>query len=285
MTIENYEDMVIAGPGVPYVIGAVVAVGMVRDEADIVEHSVWRMLGEVDHVVVADNGSTDGTREILERLATEASGRLTVLADDEEGYYQSRKITHLARIAARLGAAWVVPFDADEFWYSPFYSSVAAALRAVAPQWLAVSAQMFDHVATAVDEPARSPFQRIGWRRRAPGVLPKVAVRASDEVVVHQGNHAATFPGGTTVLEGQLIIRHYPYRSGEQMVRKARNGAAAYAAAVDLPAADGAHWRQYGALLDQIGEARFVDEVFRPWFWSEDPAADETLIYDPAPGA
>jgi hypothetical protein len=75
-------------------------------------------------------------------------------------------------------------------------------------------------------------------------------------------------------VTGELEVRHYPYRSPEQMIRKARNGAAAYAA-TDLPETVGQHWRDYGRLTDeQIGE------VFRRYFWSADPEADG-LVHDP----
>ena len=44
------------------------AVTMVRDEADIIETTVRHMLTQVDVVIVADNRSVDGTREILDSL-------------------------------------------------------------------------------------------------------------------------------------------------------------------------------------------------------------------------
>ena len=37
---------------------------MVKDEADIVRSVVTHALDECDFVIIADNGSTDGTREI-----------------------------------------------------------------------------------------------------------------------------------------------------------------------------------------------------------------------------
>ena len=53
----------------------------VRDEADIIEHNLrfHRALG-VDFFVVTDNGSTDGTSEILDRYA--AAGLAHVIRDE-----------------------------------------------------------------------------------------------------------------------------------------------------------------------------------------------------------
>src|SRR5260221_177566 len=93
---------------------AVIAVGMCRDEADVIAGTLLHLAGEVDEIIVADNNSIDGTREILAEL--EDSIPLTVFDDPDVGYYQSAKMSHLARIAGERGAEWVLAYDADELW-------------------------------------------------------------------------------------------------------------------------------------------------------------------------
>lgn len=260
----------------------VVGISMVKDEADIIAATVGHMLREVDYVIVADNLSTDGTLQILEGIAASSEGLLAIVIDADPAYRQSAKTTRLARIAGDLGADFVVPFDADEWWYSPF-GRIADVLAGIAPQWLVATAELYDHVATAVDPDVANPVERIGWRRRSPAPLRKVACRWRHDLVIEQGNHGAWFEGGATVLEGLLVVRHFPYRSSEQFVRKSKNGAAAYqAAGDDLSPELGKHWRGYGAIAEAQGDEACGD-IFRRWFWSPAPTDDPTLIFDPAP--
>lgn len=254
---------------------SVFGIAMVRDEADVIGPVVEKMLAQVDEVMVADNGSIDGTREILDSLP------VIVMDDPERGYYQSRKMTILAQLAADKGATWVVPFDSDERWYSPFHDRIADLLEGLAPQWLTAGASLYDHVSTAIDSSDPNPLLRIGWRRRESLPLRKVACRCRDDLVIEQGNHSASYAGGTTIFADNLIVRHFPYRSPEQFVRKVRNGAEAYRA-TDLPDNLGAHWRQWGDLLDAKGEEAVI-AVFREWYWSSDPKSDPALIFDPCP--
>jgi hypothetical protein len=240
----------------------VFAVSMVKDEADIVAATVGHMLTQVDRVIVADNGSTDGTRDILADLD------VIVIDDPEVGYYQSRKMTALAEDAREMGAEWVVPFDADEIWASPF-GTVGDALRDVGDDWLAAAAELHDHVPTGIDPDLADPVDRIRWRRRKPIGLPKVAARVRPGLVIEQGNHGVNYGFRPAYMPGQLTVCHFPYRSAEQFVRKARNGARAYRA-TDLPEDAGAHWRGYGRILEHDGEEACAD-IFRTWFWQPDP--------------
>ncbi len=254
---------------------AVFAISLVKDEHDLIETTVRRAAAEVDHQIILDNASTDGTREILSDLARELP--ITVEDDPEIGYLQSQKTSRLAAKAAEMGAEWVVARDADEVWYSPF--GRVADILSEHPGAVATAA-IFDHVATGIDPDEPDPTKRIGWRRREPCPLHKVACRPNLPVTITQGNHGAHYPSQEP-LDGSLVIRHYPHRSVEQLVRKVRNGAAAYAA-TDLPFDQGQHWREWGQMLDERGEDAIAD-LFREWYWSADPASDPELIFDPAP--
>src|SRR5215207_2310644 len=91
---------------------------MVRNEADIVRLNVLYHLSlGIDRIVVVDNGSTDGTDRILKQLSIEDT-RVGSWRDDGP-FLPSKVMTELAREAFRAAADWVVPIDADEFWYAP----------------------------------------------------------------------------------------------------------------------------------------------------------------------
>lgn len=272
----------------------VAAVTMVRDESDIIAATVIQMASQVDRIIVADNMSTDGTRDILEGLARQLP--LTIVDDPVPAYLQSDKMSRLAAQAGAEGADWVVPFDADEWWMCSF-GRIADVLEGRCDEVTIgetdglVGAVLFDHVPTGADGSNHDPTRRMGWRRTTPLPLPKVACRYRQGLRIGQGNHTAVYDGiGATLTPGVLQVRHFPYRSDEQFVRKVRNGAAAYAAAGDsLPADAGAHWRGWGRILDEHGEAHLIEHVYRKWFWRENPRlsvvidgeAQGPLFFDP----
>lgn len=255
----------------------VAAVTMVKDELDILAPVIRHTATQVDFLIVADNASSDGTRELLDELARDLP--LTVVDDPEVAYYQSHKITALARLARGAGARWVLPIDADEIWVARDGRRIADVLSDQPEQVVITDAALYDHVATALDDHDEpDPVRRLVWRRPAAAPLPKVAVRALDGLTIHQGNHGASFTGieHPARVGGRLVVHHYPYRSVAQMARKARNGAAAYAA-TDLPDDIGGHWRGYGRILEQDGEQGIVG-VFQRWFFREHP--DQPLVVD-----
>ncbi len=257
----------------------VFGISMMKDEVDVVEPVLRHMATQVDMLLVTDNNSTDGTRDLLSDLSVELP--LQVFDDPEIGYFQSKKMTSLAQTAGNQGATFIVPFDSDEIHYSPF-GTLKDVLNDVGSQWLVATADIYDHVSSSEDDLSDlNPITRIGWRRNYKGVLPKVACRWREDLTIEQGNHAAKYSGGTTFQEGLLVIRHFPYRSETQILKKVKNGAAAYAA-TDLPENVGAHWRGYGAIIKNSGEEVFIDEVYKRWFYLQDPHNTADVIYDPA---
>jgi glycosyltransferase involved in cell wall biosynthesis len=241
----------------------IAAVMMVRDEQDVIGYTLDHLRAEgVDHAIVADNLSVDGTRSILESFGD----FVTIVDDPEVGYYQDTKTTRLADQALHMGAEWVLPCDADELFYST--AGTLAEFFAVHPADV-VTANVWDHIATDDDDPhERNPFARITWRRQYPQRLHKVAFRAHPDVFVHMGNHGVDHPGERG---SGLYGRHFQYRTYEQMVRKLTNGREAYEAS-NLQPMHGTHWREGGARTPAEHDAEWRRLC-------EEPG----LIEDPAP--
>ena len=256
--------------------GPVVGITMVKDEIDIIEYTVDNMLRQCDNVIAWDDGSTDGTYEWLCDKTEHLPCDLRVWDDanvDRPGYYQSERMTKMARAAYAMGAEWVVPFDADEYWISacPDYPLIKDVLNAHQPDYGIIKAQVLDHMATGI---ASHPIlERLKWYRTEPLAFPKVAARATADVVIEQGNHWAKYnvPALPTP-DHRLIVHHYPYRSPEQVIKKIRNGAAAYAL-TDLPANIGSHWREWGKLSDEQ-----IIEIFYKWYYRPNPLVNDYMI-------
>jgi hypothetical protein len=249
---------------------------MVKDEADVIERTLWNMAAQgCDAVVLLDNESTDGTSEILAALDGRVGRmQLEVFKDYEVGYYQAAKMTDLASYAGKsLGADWVWPFDADEIWTWP----AGPVKEALAVTSGVVEAYLFNHYETALDLGGH-PFDSMGWRAKDALGLPKVIVEWRPGVAILPGNHAASghAPAGQPV---GVIVHHFPYRGAEHFVRKAVNGGRAYAA-TDLGEDTGRHWRDYGRLVEEHGEDA-ARGFYREHFFYADPVASE-MVYDPA---
>lgn len=252
----------------------VTAVTMVKDEADIIETTIRHMLTQVDRVIVADNNSTDGTTEILQSLPVD------YVHDPDPAYYQADKMTRLANMA--MGSDWVIPFDADEIWIAA-EGTLAEALAALDPEARVAEAKILDHMTTAVDPDGRNPVESIPWRRVEALPLRKVAFRPDVPFVIRQGNHSVEFQGipHPLTVTDTIEIRHFPYRSAAQMISKARNGAAAYAA-TSFDESIGAHWRSYGRTIEEQGEAALASHYLSA-FHCMDPENDPIMVYDPCP--
>jgi len=95
-----------------------VGISIVRNEADIVELSVRHHLAQgVDLLLICDDDSSDGTGNLLRQIGY-SNSRVRWTANKTNGFYQADALNALVDDARRLGASWILAFDADEFWYS-----------------------------------------------------------------------------------------------------------------------------------------------------------------------
>jgi hypothetical protein len=254
------------------------AVGVVRDEADIIESTLARMLREVDHVLVADNGSVDGTGEILRSF-----DGVTVLVDPDPDFLvdeqQARRTTALASLARQRGADWVVPFDADEVWVAPG-GRIGDVLDDLPQNVHIAQAAMVNHVVTDRDPPGPDPSVRMVYRRPIFHHLPKVACRTAPGLWIANGNHRVTYQDVAEPrrVDGLLLVHHFPFRSAEQFVRKIR-----FKADRKNPPRMSDKERAWARILEEEGEAALAarfDEDHR----HKNP--DEAgLVLDPCPDA
>ena len=128
----------------------IAAVSAIKDEADIIEANVRHLLENgVDQILVSDQMSTDGTREILLALSQEFRGSFGFISDPRKVFYQYEVMNKLVRSVHY--ADWVIPFDADEFVYAPRTGDIAAALSRVPAE---------------VHKLYMTPWLHLDWHRR-----------------------------------------------------------------------------------------------------------------------
>jgi hypothetical protein len=213
----------------------------VRDEADIIEDNLRFHLAQgVDFFVIVDTGSVDGTIEILERYERAGLVRLerTIggIYDMKSGGEES-----VTRMAAEMGADWIVHNDADEFWW-PADGNLKQAFESVPEGFGMVLAPRTEFVMRPGDGPfaqrmtvretrfrrpaksAHRPSERISLRGPHPveiwagepyrGLVGKPVLRTEPE---HREEDplelviAPTFPVG---------VLHFPFRTFEQYRRR-----------------------------------------------------------------
>lgn len=233
-----------------------VCVTMVRDEADIIGHTLTHLLAQpVDLIVVADNLSTDNTRNILDRH-TQTDPRVLVVDDPDPAYNQADKITALAATHTQPGD-WVIPFDADELWFNldqlpnlEAWIVEVPTRRFIPTRDLPADVCPACHIDTYV--PAQDGYDGA----------PKICFRWQAQARILQGNHDVNAEGPRQT--GPVVNHHYQYRTREQARRKVTTGAHAYAAAPTQSADNGFHWKQLAALTDHDFDQWWHDYTHTP---------------------
>ncbi len=232
---------------------------MVRNEADILAVNLRHHFAQgVDQFLVVDNGSSDRTLDVLETFQEE--GRLHWIRDAGP-YNQSNITSDLAREAGAMGADWVIPIDADEFWYAPrgtlkevLEEASAAALRVSMTNFVQRRSQIMptaDGLLHMVYRPestgiraeeAQAVFKAGKFSYVELGAYPKWIARATEHILIAMGNHNVFHVPGAEEDCPEIECLHAPLRARSLWIAKAMD--------------HGARAEQLGLPEDQWWQAR-----------------------------
>ena len=259
--------------------GPIILTLMVRDEVDIIAAMIEHHLAQgVDHIIVTDNASVDGTREILAKY--EKLGVLELHDDPRHEKQQSEVVTKMARRAAEeLGASWVINADADEFWVAADRTrTLAEVLRELPDDIQSLRIPVKNVLASATE---KGPvLGGLRWRDerdeealRAVGLhaqpTPNMLVRGVPGLEIAQGNHFSNLPVTEEAPERLGVeVLHVPFRSWERYETRVVNTGEGYLASPHLKPSPRHHgMRDYRWL--KAG-------VLEPFYVARFPAPDDT---------
>lgn len=244
---------------------------LVRDEVDVIDAFIrYHSQSGIDALIVTDNGSRDGTREILEYHRR--AGAVTEIIDEPSHIFeQPRFVDRMIRRARDFHAAdYCINSDADEFWFPLFGSlrkelgrTCASRIYCRSFHMLPAAGQMFwESADRCVGRANPSKFGTSTYWNLFDKPTHKVIHRALGYKMIEAGNHRAemdtdlplycsllkqirsSFSYRYSLQSKTIRIYHYSLRSVEQFKKKIIQGGAAIEASRTALGHQGSHWRR-----------------------------------------
>ncbi len=200
-----------------------VSITRVRNELDIVEPFVRHHALHVDKLIVLDNGSVDGTHELLRSLQAEGLPLVVIRAQAEIGRADIPPVMRLLRIAFdRFGADWVIPIGVDEFIETHHGARFAHVLAAHGQRLIKLGWSNYVWTASDDQRVETNPVLRLRLRTPRQTEPARVVVPAALAMVagaaLTPGSHGLTFEGKDIApkLLHDVTLCRFPARTALQ---------------------------------------------------------------------
>ena len=237
----------------------IIGLMLIKDEDDILEDVIeYHMAQGLDGLLVCDNGSTDGTMEILKHYYGTAV--LEVYTYDK--FFQDRITTQLAHIAyTKFGADWVIPIDADEFSTCLSSLKLRDLLSLInSRSCLNIGIPRRFYWPTVYDNVSLPAYERFRyWRYQ---YNPKAIIKCTDTMNFESGCHVANNGFERSLLDRDnhhLVVRHFQYRSFQQTKKRLLN-ISDVRKYIRIHHSDDGHWDYLQRRFGEISKET-VDEI------------------------
>ena len=198
------------------------ALCVVKNEADIIQYTLTQAAQWATNIFVLDNGSTDGTWEIVQHLGKDEK-KIVPWKQCYEPFYKGirRELYNQFKDIAKPGDWWCHRLDADEI----YESYPGEFLKKVPKYYDYVAKKSIDYVLTHEDLSAinfeSNSFEEVISRIRH--VLPyawieKRFFRHKSNAVWKEDDEVIQLAG--MVCPKTIPVRHYQYRSPQQIQRR-----------------------------------------------------------------
>lgn len=235
-----------------------ISISLVKNEADIIELFIRINSRVIDHFFIVDNGSTDHTIKIINKLKDEGYN-ITLYLDPTTAYVQDKMTTRALRTAASTEKFdWAFILDADEFINIPKEElekelstikeeNTVAALRW--SNWIPKGDIYYDY-----PNPLWSCFERKA-EEEVDFVKIVVPYNLSQKIMTSLGNHYALLVKDLETVDLSFaqrletvtlecgVLDHVPVRSSGQILTKTIIGEIALSMKKLRNPHEGYHWR------------------------------------------
>lgn len=220
--------------------GPIAMLILVRDEIDIIAQNIEFHLGlGIENFVFTDNGSIDGTRDILEDFKRRLGKSVVIIDDVNPAYHQAARVNRMIHVAKEaFGPRWIISSDADEFWY-PMNGSYATEMNG--------NNNILNCCWHNFLPRTNMPWQDFTDIGEMPGYhnrMSKALCMARGLLGMYAGNHEVRSIPRIASRSDNIRVYHYPVRTYEQFERKVVQGHRA-AVKASFQASAAWHWRGY----------------------------------------